>query len=88
MLRALLVLALVLLTVGTPAVASAEQLPPSVQEQPIDVNGVSLDTTLYLPEVTPAPAVLIAHGFGGTKASVDADARELAERGYVALAWS
>ena len=26
---------------------------------------VSLDTTLYLPETTPAPAVLLAHGFGG-----------------------
>ncbi|MCW2631723.1 MAG: Sulfate-transporting ATPase, partial [Pseudonocardia sp.] len=49
---------------------------------------VSIDATVYLPEITPAPAVLVAHGFGGSKASVDADARELAGRGYVALAWS
>ncbi|MGH3568875.1 MAG: alpha/beta fold hydrolase, partial [Pseudonocardia sp.] len=49
---------------------------------------VSLDTTLYLPVTTPAPAVLVAHGFGGSKASVDADARALAERGFVVLAWS
>ncbi len=49
---------------------------------------VSLDATLYLPERTPAPAVLLAHGFGGSKASVDADARDLAVRGYVVLAWS
>ena len=49
---------------------------------------VSIDATVYLPETTPAPAVLVAHGFGGSKASVDADARELAGRGYVVLAWS
>ena len=49
---------------------------------------ISLDTTLYLPATTPAPAVLVAHGFGGTKASVDADARALADRGFVVLAWS
>lgn len=49
---------------------------------------VSIDATVYLPETTPAPAVLVAHGFGGSKASVDADARELAGQGYVVLAWS
>ncbi|MGH3611206.1 MAG: alpha/beta fold hydrolase [Pseudonocardia sp.] len=66
------------------------------EEQRIDGAGgasaggarVSLDTTLYLPVTTPAPAVLVAHGFGASKASVDADARELAERGFVVLAWS
>ncbi len=46
---------------------------------------VDLDTTLYLPATTPAPAVLVAHGFGGSKASVDADARDLADRGFVVL---
>ena len=51
-------------------------------------GAVELDTTLYLPETTPAPAVLVAHGFGGSKASVDADARDLAARGFVVLAWS
>ena len=49
---------------------------------------VDLDTTLYLPATTPAPAVLVAHGFGGSKASVDTDARDLADRGFVVLAWS
>ncbi len=49
---------------------------------------IELDTTLYLPETVPAPAVLVAHGFGGSKASVDTDARDLAARGFVALAWS
>ncbi len=55
-------------------------------------DAVELDTTLYLPGSAsaedPAPAVLLAHGFGGSKASVAADARDLADRGYVVLAWS
>src|SRR6476659_6284288 len=49
---------------------------------------ITLDTTLYLPAATPAPAVLVAHGFGGTKASVDTDARALVDRGFVVLTWS
>jgi ABC-2 type transport system ATP-binding protein len=55
---------------------------------PDDKAAVRLDATLYLPEQTPAPAVIVAHGFGGTKRSVDGDARELAQRGFVALAYS
>jgi len=55
-------------------------------------DAVELDTTLYLPASAtaddPAPAVLLAHGFGGSKASVDDDARDLAGRGYVVLTWS
>jgi len=55
-------------------------------------DAVELDTTLYRPATatagSPAPAVLLAHGFGGSKASVDADAHDLAGRGYVVLAWS
>ncbi|MPZ82973.1 MAG: alpha/beta fold hydrolase [Actinophytocola sp.] len=51
-------------------------------------EGVQLDSTLYLPEQTPAPAVIVAHGFGGSKESVDSDARELAQRGFVVLAYS
>ncbi|MEO6887276.1 MAG: alpha/beta fold hydrolase [Jatrophihabitantaceae bacterium] len=49
---------------------------------------VSLDTTLYLPAKTPAPAVLLAHGFGGTKADLDGQARTLAQHGYVVLAYT
>ncbi len=52
-------------------------------------DAVELDTTLYLPGADePAPAVVLAHGFGGSKRSVDADARALAGRGYVVLAFS
>ncbi|MHA6783433.1 alpha/beta fold hydrolase [Pseudonocardia saturnea] len=92
------VLALALALLTAPALIAAAPAPQegvTTREQRIEVPGgpgvdgtVSLDATLYLPETTPAPAVLVAHGFGGSKASVDADARALAERGFVALAWS
>ena len=49
---------------------------------------VRLDTTLYLPEHTPAPAVLLAQGFGGDKSGLDGTARILAEHGYVVLAYT
>jgi ABC-2 type transport system ATP-binding protein len=53
---------------------------------------INLDTALYVPasasKSNPLPAVLLAHGFGGTKASVADSAKELAARGYVVLTWS
>jgi ABC-2 type transport system ATP-binding protein len=53
------------------------------------VDAVELDTTLYLPDGDdPAPAVVLAHGFGGSKNSVADDARDLAARGYVVLTYS
>jgi ABC-2 type transport system ATP-binding protein len=55
-------------------------------------DGVALDTTLYLPDLAsaeePVPAVLLAHGFGGTKHSVVSDAEELAGLGYAVLTWT
>ena len=50
--------------------------------------GVSIDTSLYLPSKLPAPAILIAHGFGGSKDSVASDAQYFASKGYVVLTWS
>ena len=50
--------------------------------------GVSIDTSLYLPSKTPAPAILIAHGFGGSKDSVASDAQFYASKGYVVLTWT
>jgi ABC-2 type transport system ATP-binding protein len=73
---------------GGPADVPTQQLRLTVPAGPGQPGTVSLDATLYLPRRTPAPAILVAHGFGGSKTSVDADARELAARGYVALAWS
>jgi ABC-2 type transport system ATP-binding protein len=49
---------------------------------------VRLDTDLYLPASTPAPAVLLAHGFGGSKADLAGQARSLARAGFVVLAYT
>ncbi|RZS91027.1 ABC-2 type transport system ATP-binding protein [Motilibacter rhizosphaerae] len=53
---------------------------------------VDLDTRLYLPDgasaASPVPAVLLAHGFGGTKLSESGDARHLVRRGYAVLTWT
>lgn len=50
--------------------------------------GISLDTSLYLPEKLPAAAILIAHGFGGTKDSVAEDAKYFVDKGFVVLTWT
>ena len=52
---------------------------------------VTLDTTFYVPDGAaehPVPAVLLAHGFGGTKRSVAGDAEDLANAGYAVLTWT
>jgi ABC-2 type transport system ATP-binding protein len=51
-------------------------------------GAVELDTSLYLPQHTPAPAVLLAHGFGGDKNDLAGQARSLARHGYVVLAYT
>ena len=49
---------------------------------------VELDATVYFPAKTPAPAILLAHGFGGSKTDLRTQARSLAEHGYVVLAYT
>ncbi len=49
---------------------------------------VQLDTSLYVPDDTPAPAILLSQGFGGSKRSLDATARTYADAGYVVLTYS
>ncbi|MTD16776.1 alpha/beta fold hydrolase [Nakamurella sp. YIM 132087] len=72
---------------STPTIATSDHT-ITVPGGPDTDDPVNLDATLYLPAVTPAPAVIMAHGFGGSKASVAADARELAADGFVVLAYS
>ncbi|HEY2674475.1 MAG TPA: alpha/beta fold hydrolase [Rugosimonospora sp.] len=59
---------------------------------PDGTTPVSLDTSYYRPDSAsaghPAAAVLLAHGFGGTKDDVASDAKDLASRGYAVLAWT
>ncbi|HWS34507.1 MAG TPA: alpha/beta fold hydrolase [Actinoplanes sp.] len=53
-------------------------------------DGVELDARFYLPadRAGKVPAVLVAHGFGGTKDSVRSDAESLAEQGYAVLTYT
>ncbi len=76
----------VALASGGPAVRTQVQLLPGTPEP--GGAPVQLDTTLYLPQHTPAPAILLAHGFGGSKADLDGQARSLARSGYVVLAYT
>ncbi|WP_191259012.1 alpha/beta fold hydrolase [Amycolatopsis oliviviridis] len=71
-----------------PSAVKTQEATLDLPESPGSSAVVKIDTTTYLPEQTPAPAVLLAHGFGGDKNSVATEARELAEKGFVVLAWS
>ncbi|MBL7254554.1 alpha/beta fold hydrolase [Paractinoplanes lichenicola] len=53
-------------------------------------ENVTLDSRLYLPRDRDGkvPAVLLAHGFGGTKEALSDDAESLAERGYAVLTYT
>jgi ABC-2 type transport system ATP-binding protein len=64
----------------------------TVRTGPDGATPVALDTTFYLPHAASAshqvPAVLLAHGFGGTKDSVREQAEDLAREGYAVLVWT
>ncbi|WP_233491109.1 alpha/beta fold hydrolase [Blastococcus sp. TBT05-19] len=77
------------LALATPAAAADVRTEEARVPSGTGADAVELDTTLYLPDSDePAPAVVLAHGFGGSKRSVAADATALAERGYVVLTFS
>ncbi|WP_246075019.1 alpha/beta fold hydrolase [Nonomuraea terrae] len=61
----------------------------TVVDGPADDQRVVLDTTFFPPpEGGKAPAVLLAHGFGGSKQSMRDQAIRLAQDGYAVLTWS
>ncbi len=78
------------------APAYADAAAPGVEETltvPVgaepDGTAVSLDSSIFTPSGGGThPAVLLAHGFGGSKADLADQARDLAGRGYVVLTWS
>ncbi|MGV9306962.1 alpha/beta fold hydrolase [Nonomuraea sp. NPDC003727] len=73
---------------SAPAVRGQEQR-IAVVDGPGDDQRVELDTTYFPPAGEGrAPAVLLAHGFGGSKDSVRAQAVRLARQGYAVLTWS
>ncbi|GAA0363433.1 alpha/beta fold hydrolase [Microbispora corallina] len=60
-----------------------------VLDGPADDQRVTLDATFFPPASGGrAPAVLLAHGFGGSKDSMRAQAARLAAQGYAVLTWS
>ncbi|MBX6384191.1 MAG: alpha/beta fold hydrolase [Microbispora sp.] len=70
-------------------VVKGRDLVISVLDGPADDQRVDLDATFYPPASGgKAPAVLLAHGFGGNKESMREQAERLAERGYAVLTWS
>jgi ABC-2 type transport system ATP-binding protein len=71
----------------TPAIRT-EQRVVEMPGGPTFGQPVRLPTTVYLPAHTPAPAVIVSPGFGQTESAVATDARYLAQRGYVAVAWT
>jgi ABC-2 type transport system ATP-binding protein len=81
-----------LLVLAPPAAAAEDvRTEDAMVESGSGDDAVELDTTLYVPasaEDEPVPAVVLAHGFGGSKRSVADDALDLAERGYVVLTYS
>ncbi|WP_448625587.1 alpha/beta fold hydrolase [Geodermatophilus sp. URMC 64] len=93
LLAVLLTGALVVLVPAAPA-AAADDVRTEGARVPSGsgADAVELDTTLYVPSSAtaddPAPAVVLAHGFGGSKDSVADDATFLAERGFVVLTYS
>ena len=75
----------------SPPYTTVEQM-LTVRSGPRGDESIRLDTTFYLPRsasaAKPVPAILLAHGFGGTKRSVAGDARDFADRGYAVLTWT
>ncbi len=72
-----------LVLIPTPATA-AVAIEKSIQTAP----GFLIDTSLFLPEKTPAPAILLAHGFGSSKNAVAESAQFYRDNGFVVLTWT
>jgi ABC-2 type transport system ATP-binding protein len=75
--------------ISAPAPISTRNLMISVLDGPQDNQRVRLDATFFTPAGTGrVPAILLAHGFGGTKNSVRAQAEQLTRAGFAVLTWS
>jgi ABC-2 type transport system ATP-binding protein len=88
---ATLVLVVALLSVVVPVPSYARE---EITETALQVLGtpepdgkpVALDTTIVTTDpATPRPAIVLAHGFGGTKADSEPTARTLALAGYTVI---
>ncbi|MGW0545823.1 alpha/beta fold hydrolase [Streptomyces altiplanensis] len=74
------------------AVASDGDAPAVHREERImNMDGVRIDTSFFTADGAGGerrPAVLLGHGFGGSKRDVRAQAEQLARDGYAVLTWS
>ncbi|WP_406395174.1 alpha/beta fold hydrolase [Streptomyces sp. NBC_00887] len=71
--------------------AVADDSVPSVhrEDRMLRMNGVSVDTSYFTTGGSQRrPAVVIGHGFGGSKNDVRAQAEKLAADGYAVMTWS
>ncbi|MGR3937457.1 alpha/beta fold hydrolase [Streptomyces sp. BRA346] len=80
----------VLAGTGTWATVVAADDRPAVhrEDRVLDMPGTRLDTSYFTAGQGRRPAVLLAHGFGGSKEDVREQAEELARDGYAVLTWS
>ncbi|WP_046731503.1 CocE/NonD family hydrolase [Streptomyces humi] len=81
----------VLVGTGTWTAVAATDDTPAVHraDKVMAVDGVRLDTSFFTTAGTGRrPAVLLAHGFGGSKDDMRAEAEDLARDGYAVLTWS
>ncbi|MFM8505855.1 MAG: alpha/beta fold hydrolase, partial [Acidimicrobiaceae bacterium] len=83
--RAIPLLAVIFASIISPSVVKADEKVSEIIET---APGISIDTSQYLPKKLPAPAILIAHGFGGSKDTVESDAKFFASKGFVVMTWS
>ncbi len=95
---AVAVLGALAVALSIPASATSGASPAAGQQQEVmvpvgpeaDGAPVELDATIFTPAEGegPYPAVLLAHGFGGSKGDLAAQADELASSGYVVITYT
>ncbi|MFF0743022.1 alpha/beta fold hydrolase [Streptomyces sp. NPDC004111] len=69
--------------------AADDPVPVHRSDQVLPMPGARIDTSFFTDGTKKRrPAVLIGHGFGGSKQDVRAQAEELARQGYAVLTWS
>ncbi|MER7563483.1 CocE/NonD family hydrolase [Streptomyces sp. NPDC097941] len=80
----------VLAAAGTWTAAASDDPPPVHRTDRImALDGVRIDTSYFTANGTGRrPAVLLGHGFGGSKNDVRSQAEDLARDGYAVLTWS
>ncbi|WP_336322571.1 alpha/beta fold hydrolase [Streptomyces lavendofoliae] len=72
------------------AVASDDGPATRREDRVLEMPGARIDTSFFTagPDGARRPAVLLGHGFGGSKEDVRAQAEKLARDGYAVLTWS